>query len=78
MRTDFLEKPIIIKEILKDSKDLLFEPCLIENNEKQIGQICEFLQSDNNLLIVNGFKGTGKSAMVDFVSTYFAENVFMQ
>lgn len=75
MRIDFLEKPIIIKEILKDSKDLLFEPCLIENNEKQIGQICEFLQSDNNLLIVNGFKGTGKSAMVDFVSTYFAENV---
>ena len=62
MRTDFLEKPIIIKDVLKDSKDLLFEPCLIENNEKQIGQICEFLQSDNNLLIVNGFKGTDRKS----------------
>ena len=35
------------------------------------------MQSDNNLLIVNGFKGTGKSAMVDFVSTNFSENVLI-
>ena len=59
----FIEKPINIKEI---PKDIPFETCLIENNEKQISQICDFLQSNNKLLLVNGFKGSGKSQVVNF------------
>ena len=71
MRTDFLEKAIIVKEI---SKECPFDVFLIENNEKQIEQLCEFFQNDEKLIFVNGFKGVGKSTIVDFVSTYFAQN----
>ena len=66
MRIDFLEKPINIKEIPKDCP---IDSFLIENNEKQIGQICEFLMEDKtHLMLVSGFKGTGKTSVVDFVS----------
>lgn len=71
MTTDFLEKPIIVKEIPKECPFDLF---LLENCEKQIGQICDFLQSDKKLLMVNGFKGVGKSLLVDFVTTYLNHN----
>ena len=67
MRTDFLEKTINLKDIPKECP---VDICLLENNEKQIGQICDFLQSDNNLLLVNGFKGSGKTLVVDYSLTY--------
>ena len=67
MNIDFLDKIVTIKDIPKESP---FEPCLIENNEKQIGEICTFLQSDSKLLLVNGFKGTGKTSIINFVSTF--------
>lgn len=67
MKTDFLEKIITIKDIPKECP---VDLCLLENNEKQIGQICEFLQSDNNLLLVNGFKGSGKTLIVDYILSY--------
>lgn len=70
--TDFLEKPIIVKEVPKECP---FDPFLLENNEKQIGQICEFLQDAKKLMLVNGFKGAGKSLVVDFISTYFSPGV---
>jgi len=72
MRTDFIEKQIEIKDIPKDSP---FDLCLIENCNKQISQIGEFLQDDKKLLLLNGFKGSGKSEIVDFVSMNFAPEV---
>lgn len=73
MRQDFLENPILVKDI---SKECPFDLFLLENNEKQIGQICEFLQDDNKkLMLVNGFQGSGKSLVVDFVSTCFNPGV---
>src|SRR5574344_1387101 len=67
MKTDFIEKPIIIKDIPNDSP---FDSILLENNEKQIEEVCEFLQDDNKkLMLVNGFRGTGKSSVINFVST---------
>ncbi len=73
MRQDFLENPIVVKDIPKECPFDLF---LLENNEKQISEICEFLQDDNKkLMLVNGFKGAGKSLVVDFVSTCFNSGV---
>ena len=69
MRTDFLETPINIKDV---PKECAIDPCLLENNEKQIGQICEFLQGDKNLMLVNGFKGSGKTLVVDFAVSYMS------
>lgn len=71
MITDFLEKPIIVKEIPKECP---FDMFLLENCEKQIGQICDFLQGDEKLMMVNGFKGVGKSLLVDFITTYLNHN----
>ncbi len=73
MRQDFLENPIVVKDIPKECPFDLF---LLENNEKQISEICEFLQDDaKKLMLVNGFKGAGKSLVVDFVSTCFNSGV---
>ncbi len=63
MRHDFIEKPINLKDVPKECPVDAF---LLENNEKQIGQICDFLMGDKNLLLVNGFKGSGKSEIVNF------------
>lgn len=74
MNIDFLDKIVTIKDIPKESP---FEPCLIENNEKQIGEICTFLQSDSKLLLVNGFKGTGKTSIINFVSTFLSDKTLV-
>lgn len=68
----FIEKPINIKEL---PKDYPVDFCLLENNEKQIGQISDFLLSDKNLLQVNGFKGSGKSEIVNFISNFLNQEV---
>ena len=68
----FIEKPINIKEL---PKEFPIDSCLLENNEKQIGQICDFLMGDKNLLQVNGFKGCGKSEIVNFTSMFLNQDV---
>lgn len=70
----FLEKPINIKEI---PKDYPVDFCLIENNEKQIGQICEFLINDKKLLLVSGFRGSGKSQVVNFTTGFLDTDVLV-
>ena len=65
MKYKFIEKPIQIKDITKECP---IDPCLLENNEKQIGQFCDFLQGDKKLLLVNGYRGSGKTKIVNFIS----------
>ena len=67
MRLEFIEKPINIREI---PKEFPVDMCFVENNESQISQICDFLLSDDNLLFVNGYKGSGKSQVVNFTVGY--------
>lgn len=59
----FLEKNINIKEF---PKDYPVELCLLENSEKQIDEICDFLISDKKLFLMNGFRGSGKTQVVNF------------
>lgn len=68
----FLEKAVNLKEL---PKDFPMDSCLLENNEKQIAQISTFLMGDKNLLQVTGFKGSGKSQIVDFVTSFIYEDV---
>lgn len=65
MEKKFLDNPIVLKDIPKECP---VDFCLLENNEKQIGQICDFLQGEKHLLLVNGFRGSGKTQIVNFVS----------
>jgi tetratricopeptide (TPR) repeat protein len=70
--TKYIEKSINIKEL---PKDFPMDICLLENNEKQIGQICDFYMGDKNLLLINGFKGSGKSKIVSFTLSYLNPEV---
>ncbi len=70
----FIDKNINIKDL---PKDIPADLCLMENNEKQIGQICDFLNSEKKLLQVNGFRGSGKSQIVNFVSGYLNSDVLL-
>ncbi len=63
MRTDFIKEIIKIKDITKDCP---YELTLLENNEKQIEYIFNFFQNEKKLLLLKGFKGTGKTEICDF------------
>jgi hypothetical protein len=65
--TKYIEKSINIKEL---PKDFPMDFCLLENNEKQIGQICDFYMGDKKLLLVNGFRGSGKTEIFNFTLNY--------
>lgn len=60
----FIENNINVKEEAKDSK---YSLSFLENNEKQIGQICDFLCSDKKIFLLNGFIGSGKTSLADFI-----------
>lgn len=70
----FIEKPINIKDI---PKEFPVDICLIENNEKQIGQISEFFNSNKNLLLLNGFRGSGKSQVINFATGFVDTEVLV-
>lgn len=72
MSGNFIEKPIDLKDLPKGCP---VDPCLLENNEKQISKFCEFLQSDKKLLLVNGFRGSGKTQIVNFVTDFLKPDV---
>lgn len=74
MNNNFIKEGINIKEKLKEGRPNI---CLLTNNERQIDDICDFLQSDNKLMLINGFAGTGKSDIVDFVTENFNPNVLL-
>ena len=48
---------------------------LLENNLKQIDQICEFLDSKFPLMLINGFVGTGKASVVKYTASFLLEDV---
>lgn len=63
----YIENPIDLKNL---PKGCIVDPCLLENNEKQITKFYDFLQNDKKLLLVNGFTGSGKTQVVNFVTDF--------
>ncbi len=74
MKTDFINEIIRVKDIPAECP---YEPVILENNEKQIEDICNFLQNDNKLMLINGFKGTGKSLVCDFILSQVKSEVLI-
>lgn len=74
MNTNYIEQKINIKDLTSDSP---YNSYLIGNNEKQIGQICDFLQNDKKLLLLNGFAGSGKGEILDYTASHLNENVVL-
>ena len=69
MNYKYIEKNINIRE------NLIIEPCLLENNEKQIASVCDFLMSDKKFFLMNGFIGTGKTLLVNYISQFLNPDV---
>ena len=72
MNNNFIQENINLKEISKEGRS---DFCLINNNERQINDICDFLQNDNKIMLINGFAGTGKSNILNFIIENFNPNV---
>lgn len=69
--------------IFLDSKDLLnqtkkkINPFLLENNISQIEQIYNFYKSEDSLLYVNGFIGTGKADIVNYSTNFLSSETII-
>lgn len=74
MNEEFLDSLINIKDIPKEYPVVL---SLLENNEKQIAQLGQFLMSDKKMALVSGFVGSGKSEVVDFVLRNLKDDVLI-
>lgn len=74
MDNKFLNQKINIKDL---SSDFPYNPYLIGNNEKQIDQICDFLQNDKKLLLLNGFAGSGKGEILNYINSHLNPNVVL-
>lgn len=74
MNTNYIEQKINIKDLTSDSP---YSPYLIGNNERQIEQICDFLLNDKKLLLLNGFAGSGKGEILNYVNLHLNENVIL-
>lgn len=72
MNTSYINQKINIKDLTSDSP---YNPYLIGNNEKQIDQICDFLQNDKKLILLNGFAGSGKGEILNFVTSHLNNDV---
>lgn len=60
------------KELLKNVTNL--NPFLLENNSNQVNKIFAFLNSQKQLLLINGFLGTGKTSIVNHVLQFKSKN----
>lgn len=56
-------------------QDIGINPFLIENNTAQIEKIINFFNSQNSLMLVNGFLGTGKIMIVNQALSFLNDNV---
>lgn len=72
MKTTFIDNPIDLKNLQKEKQS---DICLLENNTKQIDEICTFLQNEKKLFLLNGFAGTGKTTLVNFILSNLKKNV---
>ena len=66
---------INIKDVIKISSS--FNSCLLENNQNQLEDFCDFFKSSKKLLLMNGFSGVGKTELTDFILSYVKEDVFV-
>lgn len=73
MEYRFLESIVEKKEILKSESNI--NPILLENNVNQIEQILNFFNVDKTqLLLVSGFLGTGKDAVINEALNYLSSD----
>lgn len=76
MNTAFLENITDRKELLRDDSGII-NKFLLENNLKQIEDIQNFLMSENPVMLMNGFLGTGKGQVANFALSLLKQDVIV-
>ena len=71
MKYSFTDNSVDIKFIQKNST---FNQYFIENNSNQINEICNFLDGNEKLLLINGFIGTGKTSVCEYCLNFLDTN----
>lgn len=71
MSNEFLDNGIDKKTFLKNDKSGINQ-FLLENNIKQVNELVNFLSDNSQLMLVNGFLGTGKTRIVDHVTSFLS------
>lgn len=66
---------LIEKFSIKDIKQSSFDLSLLENCEKQIESISDFLNGANKIFLLGGFLGSGKTSLIDFISQNLNDGV---
>lgn len=74
MDYNFLDSSIDIENIVLPSSDKINQ-FLLKNNYADIIKAVDFIASDNVLLYVHGFLGTGKRQFVNYVSEFLGKDV---
>lgn len=69
MKQNFLDESFDKKLLLKNESGSI-NHFLLENNTKQLEQICDFLKTKFPLLLLNGFMGTGKTRVVNYAASF--------
>ncbi len=75
MNKSFINSDIDIVNLIKQNPDK--KQFLYENNIKQILEIKDFMMSNEKMLFISGFMGTGKSSITDKVFSYLNEQTIV-
>lgn len=71
MKREFLNQAIGYEQIVNDNTGIA-ERYVLKNNEASIKKIHNFFSSDKNILLINGFCGTGKKQITEVFLTNIA------
>lgn len=70
----FLDKGIDIEDIVLPNSDKI-NPFLLKNNYSEIIKAIDYIASDEILLYVHGFLGTGKRQFINYISEFLDKDV---
>ena len=62
------------KRLIQKNESGSINHFLLENNIKQIEQICDFLETKFPLMLINGFMGTGKTSVVNYAASFISKD----
>ena len=72
MNNNYINKKFDIKNL---TPDMPYNSYLLLNSERQIDEICDFLQNDKKILLMNGFAGSGKGEILNYITSQLNQGV---
>ena len=74
MKYDFLNKTIQIDSVILPNSNKI-NPYLLRNNHTEILKVIDFISSEDKLLHIHGFMGTGKRQLINYSCEFLEDNV---